>query len=160
MNRLRSLSIVLFAMVAFTACMKVDGNKQNNTVRRPVQLPSDYPNVDNQIYGTWASSQPVAQQGNVSVWFLIYFNQSGVASVSAQCVYPDGDLIATTRVSVRITGNSIDLLQAGQSTQLGPNNETCNVNVKPGSFMYQVVTDSLRMVELSTNTPMSFTRMR
>lgn len=159
MKLFKLLALVFcLASLSMTACSNT--SEQKNVVRRPVRLPIDFPNVDNQIYGTWVSSEPVAQQNGVAVWFLLYFNQSSVAAVSAQCGFADGDLIATARIAVRITGTSLDLLQPAEQTEYGPNNERCNVNVKTGSFMYQVITDSLQLVELSSNSTIKFSRMR
>lgn len=157
MKLLKGLSFV-FCLVAMVLSFSGHANAENSR-RRPVPVPSDFPNQDNQVYGAWVSNQPIAQQDGLTVWFLIYFNQKTIAA-SAQCSFPDRDLVATARVPVQITPSSIAVLQPGQDVQNGPNNENCNVNIQAATMNYQVSGDSLQLVDPSTNAPLMFTRIR
>lgn len=158
MKLVKGLS-VLFCLAAATLMIVSSANAENIS-RRPVATPSDFPNVDNQIYGAWVADQPMVQQGDLTIWFLVYVNQSNVAAVSAQCSFPNNDLVASARVPAQVTPNSLALLQAAHDAKTGPDNETCNMDLQAATLQYQVSGDSLQLFDAASNTRISFSRIR
>lgn len=171
-NRRILLTAILCFMVGLSACGKLAkedsaGGENNGGQGKPGNRfgfdTSQYPNVDNAIYGQWVANQSEKEQ-DASHLTRVFINQSGRVGVSVECdFHGKGVLVAGFEINATVGDRQVSLDEKGSAETKGTVDgrpAICSASVEKVTLGYTVRGDSLRLFVLQGGGSMWFNRIR
>lgn len=154
-------SLVTCALALMLVACSNSSSSDKNVVHRQVDV-SQFPSVENTIYGGWAST-PQSDKG-MTFQLNFYFNAQNELGLSAICSDGFNSVTASTVVKATLANGKLTSLETGADSQQGQFPEgkiNCNVSIRANQSMsYQLVGDSLTLSDGTTGQSVSLTRIR